>query len=113
MSLFESLVSFRGAQKARSVADDLADKLTDRVWEEAGVKARHFSLAEARGYFRAHSNRIVRDELQRPGSVREKLGPWQLHAVEELAAETIVIRALQQLMRYRNQTGQSQHRRAA
>lgn len=114
MSLFESLVSFRGARKAQALADELADRLTDRVWEEAGIKARHFSLAEARGYFRAHANRIVRAELQKPQLLKQtKLGPWQLQAVENLAAETLVIRSLQQLMRYRKQQGEVQRRRAA
>ncbi|MDA7977813.1 MAG: hypothetical protein MPJ50_03460 [Pirellulales bacterium] len=114
MSLFESLVSFRDGRKVRSLADDLADQLTPRVWEDAGVKARHLSLAEARGYFRAHSNRIVRAELRRPKSVKQnRLGPWQLQAVEKLAAETVVIRVLQQLMRYRNQHNQPQRRKAA
>ncbi len=115
MSLFESLVSFRGARKAQRIADELADRLTDRVWEEAGVKARHFSLAEARGYFRAHSNRIVRAEMQRSqtNAKADKLGPWQWQAVESLACETIVIRVLQQLLRYRKQHGEGTRRKAA
>jgi hypothetical protein len=114
MSLFDSLVPFRGARKVRSLADSLADQLTERVWEEAGVKARYLSLAESRGYFRAHSNRIVRAELRKMASgTNAKLGPWQLHEVEVLAAETIVIRALQQLMRFRKQTSQTRHLKAA
>lgn len=106
MSLFETLVSFRGARKARLVADELADRLTSRVWEEAGPNSLHLALAEARGYFRAHANRVVRAELKRLENGPQALGPWQAQETSTLAAETIVIRLLQNLLRYRNQKGQ-------
>lgn len=68
MSVFNRVMSWRRVPSSREITSlvrTLIDRCEPAVWERVAGRAARMAPAEARGYIRARSAGIVRDQVQR------------------------------------------------
>lgn len=61
MSLLQNFLSFQHHKQVNALAVELAKRSWPRIWERVQGRAASMTLAEARGYVRAHSAPIVQE----------------------------------------------------
>lgn len=67
MGLIDTLTGSSSARQAVELAHQVARRSCAAVWQKVQARVEDMSLAEARGYIRAHSAEVVQAEVQRSG----------------------------------------------
>ena len=90
MPLMSFIHRFRNQQRLVRVAENIATRSHDRVWQRTGIMAARMTAAEARGYIRARAVTVIHREAERHFSDQNHLPLTLRSEVMELAVESLI-----------------------